>query len=284
MTTTPLIFHDISNHDGEYNGTGPLFAKATEGVKFVDVQYARNRDRTVGRGDPFAAYHYLRPGLAADQAKHAFDVIGDRVCAMLDTERTIYGAPSYRDAMTFTETYLGLGGFMRPLYLPRWYWSSAWKATSLKAFADLGLWLISSNYTTYTDSGPGWGPYGGMTPLVWQFRGGPLDTDAFRGTKTALGKLLLPFHAPATPPPPSSHAPGSRLLVLTDPPMTGPDVKFIQEFIGPEECGPADGVYGPHTVQGVKWYQAMRGAKGGDVDGKVGRWTWGQMGIEFTGK
>lgn len=82
--------------------------------------------------------------------------------------------------------------------------------------------------------------------------------------------------APVGPPPTGEHPPGSRTLELTDPRMEGDDVTFVQRWIGPSQCGPADGVYGPNTTAGVRWYQRMRG---GAVDGEVGPWTWGQMGV-----
>jgi peptidoglycan hydrolase-like protein with peptidoglycan-binding domain len=71
---------------------------------------------------------------------------------------------------------------------------------------------------------------------------------------------------------------GSRELYLTDPPMQGADVEYVQHFIGPP-CGAADGVYGPHTRAGVVWYQTMRGIH---VDGRVGRETWRNMGVRAT--
>jgi len=90
---------------------------------------------------------------------------------------------------------------------------------------------------------------------------------------------------PPPPPPPApspgivtlpTYRPGSRLLHLTDPLMLGTDVLFVQRWIGPAQCGIADGVYGPHTTAGVRWYQRMRGIT---VDGVCGRQTFRQMGI-----
>ena len=83
------------------------------------------------------------------------------------------------------------------------------------------------------------------------------------------------------PPSPADHdhAPGSRELSLTDPPMTGADVRYVQRFIGTTRTGGVDGVYGPHTRAGVLWYQAMRGI---GVDGRVGRETWRNMGVRAT--
>lgn len=82
-------------------------------------------------------------------------------------------------------------------------------------------------------------------------------------------------------PPEPDHRPGSRELYLTDPPMRGDDVEFVQRFIGVARCGPPDGRYGPHTRAGVIWYQEMRGVH---VDGRVGPQTWGQMGVRWTGR
>lgn len=67
---------------------------------------------------------------------------------------------------------------------------------------------------------------------------------------------------------------------MTSPLMRGDDVKYIQTFIGPRQCGKADGVFGNQTRDGVLWYQRMRGIK---ADGEVGPQTWGQMGVSWKG-
>lgn len=64
---------------------------------------------------------------------------------------------------------------------------------------------------------------------------------------------------------------GGRVLYLTRPYLTGSDVEYVQRFIGEARCGPADGVYGPKTESGVRWYQGMRGIR---ADGIVGPVTW----------
>jgi len=82
---------------------------------------------------------------------------------------------------------------------------------------------------------------------------------------------------PVTPPPAAGGPmPGSRTLRLAVPRMSGADVGYVQRFIGPAQCGPADGVFGPHTRAGVVWYQTMRGI---GVDGIVGPVTWANMGV-----
>jgi hypothetical protein len=86
--------------------------------------------------------------------------------------------------------------------------------------------------------------------------------------------------APKPPVKPVTHAPGTRILSNRNPDMTGPDVLFVQKFIGPRHAGAADGKYGGKTAAGVRWYQAMRGIH---VDGIVTPATWKQMGVKWHG-
>ena len=85
----------------------------------------------------------------------------------------------------------------------------------------------------------------------------------------------------ARPGTPAAHRPGTRELALRKPPMSGADVAYVQRWIGPERCGPADGVLGARSVAGVKWYQRMRGLR---ADGIVGRATWPHLGVRWAGK
>jgi peptidoglycan hydrolase-like protein with peptidoglycan-binding domain len=81
----------------------------------------------------------------------------------------------------------------------------------------------------------------------------------------------------STVPAAADHRPGSRTLRLTQPRMRGRDVAFAQRFIGPARCGPADGVFGPHTEAGVRSYQRMRGIA---ATGVCDAGTFRQMGIK----
>lgn len=89
---------------------------------------------------------------------------------------------------------------------------------------------------------------------------------------------------PATEAPPRPpgrvHPAGSRELSVHTPPISGTDVAFVQRLIGAARCGPADGLYGPHTAAGVRWYQGSRKVA---ADGIVGPVTWHAMGIRWTG-
>ena len=74
------------------------------------------------------------------------------------------------------------------------------------------------------------------------------------------------------------HPAGSRTLryVPGRPVMVGADVRFVQRFIGRGHSGPADGRFGAHTRDGVRWYQTMRHLP---VTGEVDRRTFADMGV-----
>ena len=92
-----------------------------------------------------------------------------------------------------------------------------------------------------------------------------------------LAFCLAAVKALQTPRVSLAHKAGSRTLKLTTPQLRGDDVRYVQRFIGGKHAGTADGIYGPATVAGVRWYQDMRGIA---VDGVVGRTTWRHMGVE----
>lgn len=84
---------------------------------------------------------------------------------------------------------------------------------------------------------------------------------------------------PATRPAPKVHQPGSRQLsyIPGKAVLKGPDVTYVQHFIGTEKAGLADGVFGAKARAAVIWYQRMRGL---EADGIVGAATWRAMWIK----
>lgn len=204
-----VIFHDVSNWEGHYTPSGPIFAKATQGASFVDKDYADNKKATEDGGWPFVAYHYLdaraRP---AAQAAHALAVIGTDTPVMWDIER---GGGTLANLIDCHDAFVSHGGHGRLVYLPHWYWEQL-GSPDLRPLVERGLLLVSSNYPAggYSDTGPGWTPYGQMTPMFWQFTDKPIDTDAFRGTLDQMRALLAiratgaPKPKP-TPTPPAPH-------------------------------------------------------------------------------
>ena len=181
-----IHFVDVSHYNGDYHPVGPTFAKATEGTAYTDPTYTTNKSRTLAGGWLFVGYHYLTTSSATAQAAHAYSVVGADVPLMVDVEK---GSGSLANLLNFVTAYRALGGLVTLAYIPHWYWSGSWGSPSLQPVADAGLALISSQYTTYSDTGPGWDPYGGMTPAIWQYTSTPIDRDAFRGTLAELEDL-----------------------------------------------------------------------------------------------
>jgi len=102
---------------------------------------------------------------------------------------TLASAPQISDAVAFINQYRALGGTVYLLYLPHWYWQGNLGQASLSPVTDLGMLLVSSDYTGYSDTGPGWAAYGGMTPLIWQYTStatlngvSNVDMNAYQGT------------------------------------------------------------------------------------------------------
>lgn len=212
-----IAYPDVSNHDGAIPleaATVACFAKSSEGTGYQDAYYLHFKAEAKRVGAMFGAYHFLTQGDGAAQARFAYSIVGPGVPMMIDFEPEFdangqpVSEPSLADAIAFRDTYRSLGGLVRLVYLPHWYWAGHLGAPSLAPLADLGL--VASDYTTYSDSGPGWAPYGGLTPAVWQwtdrqpYSGRLLDFNAFRGTVDQFRALLgltqqSPQEAPVTP-------------------------------------------------------------------------------------
>lgn len=197
-----ISYPDVSNHNGGMPlqaGTVACFAKASEGTGYADPFYTHFKAEAARVGAVFGAYHFLRQGNGAGQARYCFGIVGRDVPLMLDFEPEYDAAgnpvsrPTLADAVAFRDAYRALGGSIRLNYLPKWYWQEL-GSPSLAPLADLGL--VASEYIGYSDSGPGWAPYGGLTPAVWQYTdklaysGQQVDFNAFRGTLDQFRSLL----------------------------------------------------------------------------------------------
>lgn len=193
-----FFYPDISGYDAGISLTGMLavVVKATEGTTYTNPDYARVAGQARAAGLPLAGYHFLRHGSdPAAQADHYHAVAGNAPC-MLDVETADDGTKAtVSDALTFSSRLKSLGGAVRLVYLPRWYWQ-ALGSPDLAPLGRAGMALVSSNYTTYSDTGPGWTPYGGMAPVVWQYtdahslNGFSVDMNAYRGTVEQFRALL----------------------------------------------------------------------------------------------
>ncbi len=207
-----LHFPDVSSYQAgiSFKGAPVAMVKATEGAGYVSPDYAAAKARAASAGAYLCAYHFLRAGNGAGQADHAHAVAGS-VPLMLDMELEGGSLPHVADAVAFITRYRQLGGKCFLLYLPHWYWQQI-GSPSLVPLTGLGMLLVSSQYTAYSDTGPGWNAYGGMTPVVWQytdkaaFNGHSVDFNAFKGTLPEFISLVTTGKkAPVQQPPPAPH-------------------------------------------------------------------------------
>lgn len=272
---TTLIFRDVSHYQGAYKPTGPTIAKATEGTSFVDPAFAGDRTRAAAAADLFLPYHFLAHGNIAAQVAHVIATIGHREDVMLDVE---YEAgkpdPTLDDVYGFADAFREAsgGGKVSLGYIPEWFWAGHWHSPSLGGLTARRIGLVSSHYSAYSDTGPGWSPYGGVTPVIWQYADKPYDTNAFKGTPDQLHALWHPRYQIGST---FIHPAGSRTLTLQTPLLVGHDVVVCQDKVGAHP----DGTYGPGTVTAVKTWQRNHKLV---ADGEVGPKTWTSMGVTRT--
>lgn len=205
-----IFYPDISSFQAgiSMKGTVAVCCKVTESTNYFNSDYSRAKGNAQTNGAFFFAYHFLHHGDAIGQARWCHQHTGT-VPLMLDVEPTVQSSPTLADVATFIAEYRRLGGVIHLVYLPHWYWQQL-GSPKLDLFADFGLHLVSSQYTSYADHGPGWSPYGGVTPKVWQytdafrFNGHTVDFNAFKGTLAEFKSIARTGKLPAPAPP--SHA------------------------------------------------------------------------------
>ena len=126
------------------------------------------------------------------QADYAYSVVGTRP-VMLDHEPNRGACATIGEACRWIDRFRYRGGTVRLHYLPKWAWSGTMGSPSLQPLADRRMALVASNYTSYSDNGPGWQPYYPGCPVdvvqwqfsdSWPFGGGSVDWNAYRGTVT----------------------------------------------------------------------------------------------------
>jgi hypothetical protein len=120
--------------------------------------------------------------------------VGPDVVLMIDDEQDRINVGHTLD---FVRAYRALGGCVRLEYAPAWLWRNSGQP-DLRPLAAAGLAIVSSDYSTggHADNGPGWAPYGGITPTIWQwtstqaFNGQRVDFNVFKGSPAQLASLL----------------------------------------------------------------------------------------------
>jgi len=160
-----------------------------KGIPEPDPSYATFRDEAHRLGLGFAAYVLLHTAAtAAEQAQQLARVIGDPgIPVMVDFEPD-GDTPTLALCEQFYDAASSEGLIVRSLYDPHWWWTQ----TGMPPLTSRPWRLVSSNYgsnapgsaagryaTEGGDTGPGWNPYGGLTPQLWQF-----GSDIVLGTGT----------------------------------------------------------------------------------------------------
>ncbi len=190
-----IKFPDLSHYKVvSLDGAVALITKGTQGAYNVDPTYAPYRADATRRGIPFCGYHWVDTSDLGLQAANAWRVMGSTP-VMWDAEATGVTVPRLLD---ITAKFRALGGKPRLCYLPRWWWRDHMGSPDLRPLAAAGLSLVSSAYpsTGYTEDGVGWQPYGGVTPVIWQFtdaypfNGQRVDFNAYKGTVEQLRALF----------------------------------------------------------------------------------------------
>lgn len=216
------IFHpDLSGHQAGLElepKTVAVVAKATEGTNFFDPQYLNFKAQAAKIGAEFCAYHWLWSGSWAE-AKFVYSKVG-KTPLSIDAENTSVKT-TVAMILTFVRRYRKLGGVVHTVYLPHWYWQSL-GSPDLRPLAKAGLVVNSSAYTTYSDDGVGWQPYGGVTPTIWQYTdrlpyaGQTVDFNAFKGTVQQLHNIWNygTLTGPTTPSPKPVTGPTNVTIAL----------------------------------------------------------------------
>jgi hypothetical protein len=207
-----ILGPDVSSfQDGLDLGATPYpFAimKISEGTYYTDKDYPGWRAQAVASGKLPIGYHFISGEDPAAQARHLAACIGDRsIPLMLDFEPTATYRPDLPQLIAVADEIDAAGMRVHLAYVPRWYWQQIGSPT-LTSLSARGIALVASAYPGGTgypgDSAPGWLPYGGLTPLLYQYTdhapvgGKAVDMNAFRGTIAQLAEQLGLTTTPTT--------------------------------------------------------------------------------------
>lgn len=204
---------DISSYQQGMNVsalTDPfVILKCTEGTYLADAEYAGWMAQAKASHKVVIPYHFVKTEASAQaQAAMLAAHIGDgSLPVMLDVETEGASVPNLPFVLSVIDAMRSRGLNVRLVYLPRWYWQQI-GSPDLTALSSRGVGVVSSAYprsgpmapvSGYAadggDHGVGWAPYGGVTPVLWQFTNAGteqqnIDFNAFRGTIDQLAALL----------------------------------------------------------------------------------------------
>jgi len=228
LATVPGI--DVSHFQGTINWTSVknagiefAFAKATEGVDFIDVNFVQYMNGARAAGVLIGPYHFARPDSsvsnpldAANEANDFVDAIqpyyqqylGKIVAPVLDVERLPYADTAANRAANkaflsnwvrnFNTVVVDRLGIMPIIYVNSYY-ATTFLETNINQYP---LWLANYNYTPPTTPPPAqWGVWSHWD--FWQYTSsgsvsgisGNVDRDLFNGTMLQLMEFVPGFLA-----------------------------------------------------------------------------------------
>lgn len=199
---------DCSRHQGAVDWAavaraGHTFAiiKATEGTSYSRVDWFQaNAPKVRAAGLVLGAYHFLRRGSAAGQARYFVDIVGDfdGVLAVLDVETAADGSkPGLAEVEAFAAEFRRLvPGHPLVVYTGRWYWHGV---LGNPHGAHVGpLWHSEYDTGSEVADGPELDNYGGWgSCTIWQYTStgrcpgvaGDCDLNQFFGDRAQLAAL-----------------------------------------------------------------------------------------------
>ncbi|WP_051151512.1 GH25 family lysozyme [Nocardia niigatensis] len=204
-----LYGFDISNNQGpglslaeiQREGFAWCEMKVSEGDYFADPDWAGYKAQADACGMPIIGYHYAIASCAPAAQVAKFAANGGGNVVMIDFEANSGTLTDYWDLV---RAFNAVGITVVLSYLPQWYWEQI-GSPDLSQVPGLIASAYPSSSAGYAsvlyqqaggDSGEGWNPYGGGSPVMWQFtdcaltNGTTLDANAFRGSTADLVALL----------------------------------------------------------------------------------------------
>jgi len=285
---------DISHWQGDidiariaHEGYAACVCKATEGTTYVDPMLDRNIAAVKKAGMIPGAYHFIRDGDGAAQARHFYDRVhrlGGPTgwLIQLDCESDGYGT----EMTAWTNEWRRLTG-NHPFLI----YSGAWWWPRTGGFRGAGLtpYLWHSDYVEGSGYGSdlyrkvpasAWNPgYGGWNEAtILQFSssgkvaGRSVDVNAFRGSVEQLHALTRTPTAPPKPPGPAGPS-WSKEILMEMPVLrrgaSGTSVRVLQSLLNVRgQKISEDGAFGPATEAALKAEQRQAKLT---VDGVAGQ-------------
>jgi GH25 family lysozyme M1 (1,4-beta-N-acetylmuramidase) len=298
-----IAFPDLSNWEPNLNlepATVAVIAKATEGTYYQDKSYSRFKSEAAAQGSVFSGYHFLKSEISAEAQADYYHAFAGATPCMLDVETEGASSPTVDEVVAFANRLRAVGGRAWASYFPNWYWERV--GGDLSRLTAAGLVLVSSSYTSYSDTGPGWAPYGGATPRIWQYTnakqygGAPCDFNAFKGTVAELAVLINGAPVPVPPPRPTP-APSVSLHIVQmcaheDPARPQGQTTNAMQVLPVQGALEAEGLlsasdkrwgrgsFGSMTVAAYAAWQRRLGYNGSAADGIPGQDSLSKLGAK----